>query len=75
MKKPRTKQDVQDGASCANCRYWYEVTQSHDEVRWGECRWLPPVILIPVDPEEGPVCDVPNTVLPYSCGQHTPRLQ
>jgi hypothetical protein len=36
------KTDPQQGAGCANCRFWKDETQADDDFQWGYCRRYPP---------------------------------
>lgn len=61
--------------SCKTCHHFHDETESGDEVEWGECWRYPPIMMV-LDVEAmtpGPVCAY--VTLPYSCGEHKPRLQ
>ena len=60
-----------DDPSCAQCKYWVEQTESHDELRWGWCHRYPPSIVPTVD-DGGDEVVAPVkawTELPYWCGE------
>lgn len=69
------KRRSEDGVSCQTCQHWEDQTSSEDEVVWGFCRRYPPTVIATHDDEVGVQCVQVWTEMPYTCGEHRPRLQ
>lgn len=72
----RPPRAVDGSPSCRDCKHFHELTETRDEVAWGECWRDPPLMAAHADDETGEAVYLPVKrwhELPYVCDSLKPK--